>query len=397
MSTLTQPLPFTVAALLSLTAPLSAQERQAATFPLWNPEIPLPPAGELPQLRKPSFHVIKAWDRKEDGYTFLHGVGLAWFRNQLFASFGHNRGSENTVTEEAHYRVSPDAGKSWGPLLTMDSGDEPDLAVSHGVFLSLPDALWAFHGAFYHKMEAIHTRAYRYDVATERWDPMGTVVEGGFWPMNPPVRLANGNWIMPGFIGGPYDGSKVFPAAVAISRGEDFTRWDLIAIPPADSIKRMWGESAILVTGSTIYNIARFGAAPIALVSVSTDEGRTWSPSEITNLPMAASKPAAGTLSSGHHYLVSNTAADNGNAREPLTIALSRPGEHRFSQIFVIRHARHETHPGESAMGLSLAYPYAVEHDGHLFIGYSNNGGRHGNLNSAELAVLSIAELTTGW
>ena len=70
MPTLTQPLPLTVATLLSLIAPLSAQERQAAPFPLWNPEIPLPPAGELPQLRNHSFHVIKAWDRKEDGYTF---------------------------------------------------------------------------------------------------------------------------------------------------------------------------------------------------------------------------------------------------------------------------------------------------------------------------------------
>jgi hypothetical protein len=35
-----------------------------------------------------------------------------------------------------------------------------------------------------------------------------------------------------------------------------------------------------------------------------------------------------------------------------------------------------------------------MEYDGNLYVGYSNDGGRRGNLNSAELAVIPIKSLT---
>lgn len=369
---------------------LAAEDR----FQLWDSDQSLASAADLPQLEQTTFHVIKQWDRENDGYTFLHGIGLAWHQGRLFASFGHNKGEENTVSEEAHYRVSSDGGSTWSPISVIDSGDEPHLAVSHGVFLSRPNQLWAFHGAYFHKMERIHTRGYRFDSERNRWIPIGRILADGFWPMNQPVAMENGNWIMPGFLGGPYDGQAVFPAAVAISHGEDFSQWDLIRIPTDPKIKRMWGESALWVDGQTIHNVARYGGEATALGAVSHDFGRTWSPSSVTNLPMVAAKPAAGVLSTGQRYLIATSASDNGNLRHPLTIALSRPNEDRFSQIFVIRRTQNDPHPGESAAKLSLAYPYAIEHNGKLYVGYSNNGGRRANLNSAELAVLSVAELS---
>ena len=80
-------------------------------------------------------------------------------------------------------------------------------------------------------------------------------------------------------------------------------------------------------------------------------------------------------------------------ASAPLTIAVSRPGENVVSKVFVIRRSQNRKHPGESADRLSLSYPCAVEHEGKLYVGYSNNGGRRGNLNSAELAVIPIKAL----
>jgi hypothetical protein len=111
-----------------------------------------------------------------------------------------------------------------------------------------------------------------------------------------------------------------------------------------------------------------------------------------SNLPMATSKPAAGMLSNGQRYLVCTTAANNGGKRYPLTIAISKPGEEVFSQVFVIRHAEHSG-PGESNPKASLGYPCATEHEGKLYIGFSNSGGRAGNLNSAEMAVIPIERL----
>ncbi len=53
-------------------------------------------AAEIPVLDGVKFHVIKKWDKAADGYTFLHGVNLAWHKGKLYASFGHNKGAART-------------------------------------------------------------------------------------------------------------------------------------------------------------------------------------------------------------------------------------------------------------------------------------------------------------
>lgn len=364
---------------------------KVADFPLWDDSQKLAEAKDLPVLEGVEFHVIKKWNQKRDGYTFLHGVGLCWHKGRLYASIGHNKGAENTVSEEAQYRVSEDGGKSWSELRVIDAGEEENLAVSHGVFLSHAGKLWAFHGAYYNKMERIHTRAYSLDESTGTWVKHGGVIENGFWALNQPVKMDDGNWIMAGISAGPFSNAKTFPAAVAISHGDDFTKWDFVSLPVHEGLK-MWGESSIIVDGANVLNIARYGGKALALISRSTDYGRTWSTMAESNLPMTTSKPAAGMLSTGQRYLVCTTAANNGGKRYPLTIAVSEAGSPVLSKVFIIRHAEHDG-PGESNPKAALSYPCATEHEGKLYVGFSNNGGRGGNHNSAELAVIPIGEL----
>ena len=364
---------------------------KTADFPLWDDSQKLAEAKDLPVLDGVEFHVIKKWDKAADGYTFLHGVGLAWHKGWLYASIGHNKGAENTVSEEAQYRVSEDGGKTWSELRVIDAGEEKDLAISHGVFLSHGGQLWAFHGAYYNKMERIHTRAYSLDETTGQWTKHGVVIENGFWALNQPVKMSDENWIMAGISAGPYSNAKTFPAAVAISHGDDFTKWDFVSIPVHDGLK-MWGESSIIVDGPNVLNVARYGAKPLALIAKSADFGRTWTTMGESNLPMTTSKPAAGLLSNGRRYLVCTNAANNGGKRYPLTIAISEPGKDVFSKVFVIRHAEHSG-PGESNPKAALSYPCATEREGKLYIGFSNNGGRGGNHNSAEIAVIPIERL----
>lgn len=365
---------------------------------LWDARKPVPITSELEQLPGAQVYVIKRYEPEKDGYRFLHGVAVAWHRGKLYASFGHNQGGENTDTEEARFTVSTDDGKSWSSVATIDAGLEPGVGVSHGVFLSHGGRLWAFHGAYTGTMQKVHTRAYLLDDATGKWQPKGTVIEGGFWPLQEPVQMNDGNWIMAGISVG-----RGNPAAVAISRGEDFLKWDLVIVPKSDAVAKMWGESTVVVAGKRVINIARRdGTAPVALVAGSDDYGRTWTDSQPANLPMAASKPYAGRLSTGQSYLICSTTADGGNRRSPLTIAVSRPGQTVFSKIFVIRPSLFSEGTGESHEKASLAYPYAIEHAGHLYVGYSNSGGGAGrvgtgrelwNNNSAELAVIPIAAL----
>jgi hypothetical protein len=383
----------------------------------------------------------------------------------LYVSFGHNKGSENTATEEARGRKSTDGGRTWGPLFTIDDGDEPDLAVSHGVFLSHDGNLWAFHGSFYGRMREVHTRAYVLDEQTGQWEAKGVVAKDGFWPMQEPVRMDDGNWIMAGICVGHGYGGPDDPAAVAISRGDDLTQWDVVRVPKPEDVD-MWGESTVLVEsraglrpagpesepgelagklplplgegrgerfsegsrsqpnlpserkgtlqeGSnqsnadtsptpTITCIARY-RKPVALASVSRDCGRTWTEVRESNLPMAASKPYAGILSTGQRYLVCTTTADSGNRRSPLTIAVSRVGQSTFNKIYRIRDAtvaESGSHvprqPGpeiESHPECRLSYPYAAEYDGKLYVVYSNDGSRGGNRNSCELAIIPLEEL----
>ena len=349
----------------------------------------LPKTSEAEVLEGVHFHVIKKYERKVDGYGFLHGVALAWHKDKLYASFGHNKGGENTLTEEGRYCVSEDGGKTWSNVQTIDVGiEENDLAVSHGVFLSHEGKLWAFLGSFHGFRKRVHTRAYVLNEKTEKWEPQGTVVRDGFWPMTEPVKMKDGNWIMPGFILG-----KGNPAAVAISEGNDLMKWKSVVIPRGPGVGKMWGESSILADGPLIINIARYGK-PKALVAQSKDYGRTWTPSVESNLNMTGSKPCSGVLTNGQRYLICSTTADGGNRRSPLTIAVSKPGENSFSKVFVIRHAVFAEGPGESDPGAALSYPYAIEYRGKLYVGYSNNGERRGNNNSAELAIIPINKLS---
>jgi hypothetical protein len=72
--------------------------------------------------------------------------------------------------------------------------------------------------------------------------------------------------------------------------------------------------------------------------------------------------------------------------------------------VFAIRRAECTGWAVESHPSSSLSYPYAVEHEGKLYVGYSNSGGGVGrvgegrelwNNNSAELAVIPIVSLNT--
>ena len=367
---------------------------------LWDLNVPMPQAAELPLVAGAEFHVIKPHEPKVDGYRFLHGVALGWHKGKLYASYAAStlgEGCAHDYGEEAHVRVSGDGGKTWGPAVVI-AGDTKQ-PVSHGAFLSHAGRLWAFMGAYSLPAPSkLHTRAYALNDSTGAWEPQGVVIENGFWPMHQPHRMDDGNWIMAGFSG---QNDACLPA-VAISKGDDFTKWERVVIQAAPDLGSIWGESTVIVEGKRILNISRYGKHAVALLSVSEDYGRTWTPTAPSNLPMATSKPSAGTLSTGQRFLVCTTAADTGTRRSPLTIAVSKPGETAFSKVFVIRQAEFPAGPGESHPKAGLAYPYAVEHDGKLYIGYSNTGGgvaRVGtgsslaNNNSAEMAVIPIRSL----
>jgi hypothetical protein len=291
--------------------------------------------------------------------------------------------------------------KNWGSLIII-ANPPGNLAVSHGVLLSHKDTLWSFNASFHDTLKDIHTNAYIWDKKNKKWELQGIVAGNGFWPLQKPKQMDNGEWIMAGVS----LGKERTPPAVAICKNDNFLHWKIIKI---STKVKVWGESSVIVNGSKLMLISRSGvdtpkfkglSHPLAWVSFSNNFGNTWSDLQPSNLPMAASKPYAGILSTGQRYLIGTTTADSKNARHPLTIAVSKPGKNTFSKIYCIRHAVHKKGNVESNPRASLAYPYSIEYNDSLYVVYSNSGGRQStanrstwNNNSAELAIIPIKEL----
>ena len=330
---------------------------------------------------------IKPFSPTSDGVNWLHGVALCWHGDRLYASFGVNSGTENTCGECLHVRCSADGGQSWSESSVIASGSSVH-GVSHGSLASANGTLWAFAGAFSNSCSFVHTRAYRRE-STGEWTDCGAVIGGGFWPMQNPIRMPNGNWIMGGLrVAAGWNAVGGNRPAVAISQGDDFTKWNLVVLAEGALPANEWGESTVDLKNGVLTLTCRpsWSESPmVAHIATSGDGGLTWSPLSATDTRIVTAKPFTGTLSDGRRYLVSTVTSDGGARRSPLMIAWSRPNATDYSFAAAVR---------TCGSTVSLSYPSAVERNGMLYIGYSDNGGRSGtNVNSAELAVVPLASL----
>ncbi len=360
----------------------------------------MPDACELKQINGVRFSVIKNYEPETDGFHWLKGTAIARHLDRWIVSFGHNtcETGENNSTEVANGRISKDEGRTWGPVFNIDA-PPGELAVSHGVFLQRDSQLWGFMGAFYGKGRPggrVHTRAYTIvPESVEKdapvWENRGVVAWDGFWPLQEALLMDNGQYIVAGASVGGGDGDMTIPA-VALVDGRDLTQWEVVKIPPCRSFhKDIWGESTVIVNRSNVLLISRSNPTRTALVSRSEDYGRSWGPLRESNLPMAASKPYAGTLSTGHNYLINTICGDARTAeRNPLSIALTRPGEMEFRKLLCIIDSRRP--PTDAGNYSSWPYPYAVEHDDCLWVSFYMGSPGHGS-GAAGLAVVPIEEL----
>ena len=155
-------------------------------------------AHEIPVLKGTEFRVIKPYEFDKDGYRFLHGVALAWHKGRLYASFGHNKGGENTDTEEARVCTSDDGGKTWsGSPRSMRATSRASVSATACSFRTRAGC-GPFTAPTPARCRTSTRGAYLLDETSGKWERKGTVVEGGFWPLGEPQRMDDGNWIMSG-------------------------------------------------------------------------------------------------------------------------------------------------------------------------------------------------------
>lgn len=355
---------------------LAADKVELKSYRLWKDDSP-PQKKNVPFVKGVELFTVHDGEAAKDRYWWLKGVAIYPFEGTLFTSFGHNDDHrENTYKEILRGRRSTDGGKTWSALETIGAGSETE-ANSHAVYYEHDGQLWMLaprfsgHGGKW--LGQLQTEAFLLNEKTDRWESQGIVCEDN-WPMTPPMRMQNGDWIMGGL-------DKNFHASVAISKQGDPMSWKKVSIPRTPG--EVYSETAVLVDGDEVIAIMRNQTKPLAAVSISRDCGKTWSLAGPSNLPMSVSQPFAGMLSDGRRYLIYN----QGN-RDTLLIALSEPGEKCFSKL--LRIADHTKSGNPPRKARSLAYPYAAEHEGKLYVVYHTKGAHKFN---AHLAVLPIENL----
>lgn len=332
-------------------------------IPVWDPSVPLPAFDEMPDLDLVTHVSIEK--AQPGGYHYLHESRIAWHTDRFYLCWANHRTHEVNVKDELiRGRTSAD-GLHWSePSIWVSPPDTGAESFNHPLLFEHQGRLYGFFVAWHDERPT--TKVFALDDATGQWQFLeGSIPE--FLPFCPPQRMSDGNWI----VGGE---AHWFEAAVAISHGDDFTRWDTVQIPRGPEL--IFPETAIINQGDRLLAFCRPKETQTAPVSESRDGGRTWSELALSNLPLAQSQPFSGTLSTGHQYLITDNLEES---RCLLSIAITGPQGGLFRRIFKIRHQQWPKvrlfggwgEGSRTGKPTEWSYPNAIERDGKLYACYT--------------------------
>ncbi|MBM3858728.1 MAG: hypothetical protein FJ395_03655 [Verrucomicrobia bacterium] len=337
---------------------------------LWDPNTPFPSFEEMPDLGVVTHVQVERAQRGE--FHFLHESAIAWHGGVLHIAWANHPLCEDKTKQDqlVRGRTSRDGGLTWNPVKTWVAppflGGE---SYNHPVLKEHQGTLWGF----FTRWEKKEPRAeiFALDDTTQTWQPRQSHIPK-FIPFTPPRKMRDGNWILGGELFGWRE------AAVAISHGNDFTRWDVVPIPRSKTVELMFPETTIFERGDELIAICRPKKGdPTAQASLSRDCGRTWTPLRPSNFPMVDSKPLCGRLSTGQQYLISNSPAEG---RTLLSIAVTAHDGDTFRRIWKIRHQATPVRrllgspeEGKTMVGTRTewSYPAAIETGSKLYISYT--------------------------
>ena len=361
----------------------------------WPDDLPYPDPTEIGFPTGVRHGIVHDCDADPD-YRFLHEAAIGALGNELFVAWYHNPEKELQGKTFQRYRTSRDGGRTWAAhAVMMDRGNEQGLMYVGMQFLTLDGTLYAFTNQENGTERPVDCILLAWDAAARQWTERGPVAER-FLAMQQPLPMANGNFVMSGsYAARPGQVNATVPA-VYISRGRDIARpWRRVLLDPAEYVN-VFAETAVLVDGPNLLAVTRLEKDPFPAFYESNDHGESWRRIENRTFAACPSKFAAGTLRSGHRYILYNlprfdrdadgriVAEGMDRSRHTLAIAVANPGERAFSRIWKVCDATQST-----AQRLAH-YPCAIEDDGTLYVVYT---GQHERRNCAFTAI-PVASLT---
>ena len=325
---------------------------------------------------------VKIHTARADGHHFLLGSSLLKTGDTWICAYGQGLVKENDSASRFACRYSSDEGKTWGDEVVIAGVEGNGFCHSHGVLFEYGRKVWAFTarakfmGDIYEELTMVAYTRNR----NGSWSNRGCVLNAPFWPLCEPMFLENGDILIAGLDCTDVVGNPAGNPAVAISRGGDVMHWEMVTIPNHSNIN-LWGETSVIDYGDRLVAFMRTNSGTAA-VSESVDYGWTWSSLQLSDLEIANSKVYGGTLSTGSKYLIYNYVN-----RGTMMIAVGpTDGSLGFSTAYLIRNG-FKTEP-RFLNNRQWAYPYAVEENGKLYVGYAENK------ENCELAIIPVSSLT---
>ncbi len=390
------------------TAIPTSTELAASTslVPVWDPRVPFPSVRTMCDL-----DVITqvSVERAQPGvYHYLHETTIAWHRGKFYACWANNPLMEDQNRDEVIRGKTSVDGIHWSePEPWVQAPELGASSFNHPLIFDHNGTLYGFFVAW--RNEQPTTEVYAFDDSSGQWRHQAGSGIPGFLPFCAPQPTGNGDWI----IGGEHGW---YEAAVIISKGEDFTRWEMVTIPNPDKINIRFPETALVKQQDRIFAVCRphtsinradwhaeewdpartSGQMMTAPTAESRDGGRSWSALGMSNFPLAGSMPFAGRLSTGQNYLLTNS-PESEAGRSLLSIAVTGPEGGLFQRIFKVRHQDWPAirlfggygNGGFTGKPVEWSYPKAMEHDGKLYIIYTQ-GKEDCSLSIVPVEVLAI-------
>jgi len=338
----------------------------ATLFPVWDPAVPFPSPQDMCEVDVVTH--ISVERAQPGGYHYLHEATIARHRDRFHMGWANHRTRETGDHDElVRGCTSPDALHWSKPEIWAQAPENGATSHNHPLLFSHGDRLYGFFVCWREEHRPT-TELFLLDDAAGKWEWLKGSSIPGFVPFCTPQRMDNGNWV----IGGE---DYWYDAAVAISDGDDVTKWTKVKIPRPENLELLYPETAIVSRGNNrLLAVCRprgWDGAWTAPAAESSDGGRTWTTLRESNFPLAPSQPFSGRLSTGQNYLLTNSLEDQ---RCLLSIALTGPEGGLFRRVLSVRHQQWpRVRLFENSLGkpTELAYPGAIEYDGKLYIAYS--------------------------
>jgi hypothetical protein len=344
-----------------LCGPLCAADSSA-------PALNLPGAGDDPEkidyaalpVLKGEHAVVCSYD--EQWKFQLHNY-LLHHDGKFWCMWSHGPVVEDEPTQHVRYATSDD-GLHWSeskPLSGPPAEGRAYIArgfwVRDGERLALA-ASYKGKGAFGADKD-LKLIAFVWDKASATWKPRGTLFENAINNFAP-EKIATGEWMMVRR-DARFNVTMLTGGVKALDDWRVTSVVDRLAAIKASKFspdEPVWWEQP---DQSLVALLRDNGGSSRLFRAFSRDHGATWTAPEKTNFPNATSKLFSLQTSRGYRVLISN--ANPGLGRREMHLSISEDG------LTFTRMARLDI---PSAKATTFQYPHAIEHDGSLFIAFSN-------------------------